>query len=224
MRGLVSFCVFGDDPNDIYYQGALKNAEMYLEFEPRYTCRYYLGRTAAANLAERLQRFSNVSIIETPDPEDQSATFWRFLAVKESRYDFYLFRDVDSRPIERERAAVHEWLESDKQFHVMRDHPYHGAPILAGLWGVKSQGAQWIAGRLPGRLRGNYYQVDQDFLKGNIWRLARRSLMAHVDCVHHFGTEIHPFKVPYTKEGFVGEGFYGDGRPRFPLHNRLLVG
>lgn len=36
------------------------------------------------------------------------------------------------------RAAVDDWLASDRFFHVMRDHPFHSRwPILAGMWGVR---------------------------------------------------------------------------------------
>lgn len=51
-----------------------------------------------------------------------------------------LFRDLDSRPSERERDAVKEWLASKHILHVMRDHPAHDMPILAGMWGVKLNG------------------------------------------------------------------------------------
>ena len=37
--------------------------------------------------------------------------------------------------LQRERDAVNEWLESNKTFHVMRDHPWQGSEILAGMWG-----------------------------------------------------------------------------------------
>ena len=31
-----------------------------------------------------------------------------------------------------------EWLnKTNKTLHCMRDNPYHGVPILGGLWGVK---------------------------------------------------------------------------------------
>ena len=46
-------------------------------------------------------------------------------------------RDLDSRFSEREKAATEEWLRSNKEFHFMRDHPYHGSVILAGCWGCK---------------------------------------------------------------------------------------
>lgn len=51
----------------------------------------------------------------------------------------YAIRDSDSRPSEREKAAIEEWLESGKDFHIMRDSPFHRpvvmGPILAGMWG-----------------------------------------------------------------------------------------
>merc|ERR1711963_468107 len=45
-------------------------------------------------------------------------------------------RDVDSWILPRERDAVNEWENKGKQFHVMRDGPFHHTPILAGLWGA----------------------------------------------------------------------------------------
>ena len=51
-----------------------------------------------------------------------------------------MFRDLDSRPSQREVDAVHEWLQSKHAFHVMRDHPGHDLPMLAGMWGLKLAG------------------------------------------------------------------------------------
>ena len=33
--------------------------------------------------------------------------------------------------------AVNEWLDSGKLAHVMKDHPFHGDLILAGMWGLR---------------------------------------------------------------------------------------
>ena len=49
-----------------------------------------------------------------------------------------LSRDLDSLPSDRETAAVEEFLEDpDSFFHIMRDHPQHGAKMLAGMWDEK---------------------------------------------------------------------------------------
>ena len=51
--------------------------------------------------------------------------------------DIFISRDLDSRINDRELAAVHEWLESNKTLHSMRDHPWHTVPIMGGGWGSK---------------------------------------------------------------------------------------
>ena len=49
-----------------------------------------------------------------------------------------VFRDLDSIISKRETEAVFQWLNSKHAFHVMRDHPNHGAvPMMAGMWGAK---------------------------------------------------------------------------------------
>lgn len=222
MRGLVSFSVFGDDPNDIYFGGALRNAEMYRTLYPEWVLRFYVGKTAHKILEPDLSGWSNVEIVPMDAPEDQTATFWRFLALRDRSFDFHLFRDTDGRPHPRERAAVEEWLASNQDFHVMRDHPRHGAVMLAGLWGVKSGSHMArINRRLPEKVVGDYYQVDQDFLRAKLWPLARRSLMAHVDCRYLYGSPgiTRPFLTPRNNlDFFAGEGRFADNRLRFPEH------
>ena len=47
------------------------------------------------------------------------------------------FRDLDSLPSAREDAALQEWLDSKYGVHAMRDHPWHGVPVMGGGWGAK---------------------------------------------------------------------------------------
>ena len=63
--------------------------------------------------------------------------------------DIFFSRDLDSRINDRELAAVNEWLDSEKPFHIIRDHIDHGhVPILAGLWGTRTSNSliryNWI--------------------------------------------------------------------------------
>jgi hypothetical protein len=37
----------------------------------------------------------------------------------------------------REAASVAAFEQSDKAFHIIRDHPKHRIPILGGLWTAK---------------------------------------------------------------------------------------
>ena len=52
------------------------------------------------------------------------------------KYNLY-HRDLDSKMTAREEAAVTEWLESGASIHSMRDHPWHGVPLVGGGWGAR---------------------------------------------------------------------------------------
>jgi hypothetical protein len=59
---------------------------------------------------------------------------WRFFPLLDQSVDRVMSRDSDSPILPREVDAVNEWLQSDKIFHAMRDHPSHciGLPLLGG--------------------------------------------------------------------------------------------
>lgn len=222
MKVLVSFCLFGTDPDDIYYGGMLKNLELYSRWHPDWTVRVYVGRSVPEDVVSDLALKSNADIRNTDGDENQTATFWRFKALTEGGHDCYLFRDADSRPIERERIAVDAWINSSRDFHVMRDHPRHGMPMLAGLWGVKGPIAKKLARLMPAALVDDYYMVDQQFLRQTVWPIARSSVLQHVGCDWTFKTAFEPFPVRRSIEGFVGEGFLSNGQPRYPGHRYEL--
>ena len=75
--------------------------------------------------------------IELPVLSNELAAFnkmnWRYLPMLDQHVDRMLARDTDSEINSREAAAVHEWLESNYTFHVMRDHPDHKLPIMGGI-------------------------------------------------------------------------------------------
>ena len=49
----------------------------------------------------------------------------------------FIPRDLDSRFSDREKEAVSNWLQSNSSFHIMRDHPDQGIPMLGSMWGWK---------------------------------------------------------------------------------------
>jgi hypothetical protein len=74
-------------------------------------------------------------------------------------------RDTDSRLNSRESNAVNQWLKSNKDFHIMRDHPYHNTEILGGMWGVRNGLLSDIKDDIKKYVKGDFWQVDQNFLK-----------------------------------------------------------
>lgn len=214
----VSFSLFGDDPDDIYIPGFIKNQAMYREFYGPKNVRLYLYLPERLkSILEKTADPQMTSLIPVEGPEDQTATLWRFKTLKEVTADHYLFRDLDSRPIERERLAVAEWIASGKMFHVIRDHRLHGVPMLAGLWSCTRAGAKRVF--LPTNKPRDYYGVDQVILMARVWPFARREVYASVDCEHIFGTPVHPIPGDLS-EGFCGQDLDGNDRPRNPQNNR----
>jgi len=95
---------------------------------------------------------------------------WRFEAIDYTNVEIMLSRDTDSRFLLREKLAVDEWLNSDKIFHIMRDHPYHTELIMGGMFGVKKNNIikNWkilIDDYNPTLI---YYGYDQFFLRDYI--------------------------------------------------------
>jgi len=117
--------------------GAIKNAKLANKIYPDWMCRFYIGQSVPTSIVVELSQMNNVQIVEMPEFGDWRGMYWRFVAIDEDDIDIMISRDTDSRLNYREKAAVDEWIASDKKFHIMRDHPAHGFPILGGMWGIK---------------------------------------------------------------------------------------
>ncbi|MEU6725493.1 hypothetical protein ABZ917_17440 [Nonomuraea wenchangensis] len=216
---VISFSLFGSD--ELYQVGAVENVRLCAGLYPSFVCRFYVGDSIPAHVVDELHQLSAEVVRMAGVAENWWSTFWRFHALRDGN-EVTLFRDADSRPCERECAAVEEWLTSGKQFHAMRDHPEHGMPILAGMWGARRDGAAVAARLLPDKHAGvERWQADQLWLAHQVYPLARKSLMVHTSAE---SPQFEPdgfddkrdFPTPRTPGRFVGQGFNGDGSLRIP--------
>jgi len=142
MTKIISFSLWGQDPK--YTIGAIRNAELGPEIYPSWTCRFYTGEDVTDEIKSKLLDLKS-EVIEMGGA-DWNGMFWRFFAAENA--DIMISRDTDSRLSLRERAAVDEWLASDKNFHIMRDHPYHKTEILGGMWGCRNGLLKGIKGMI----------------------------------------------------------------------------
>jgi hypothetical protein len=240
MRGLVSFTLFGDQ--EMYLHGAVENAKLWKQGPLDVDTIFYVGESVPDRTLTAL-RAEGAKVVPWEGPEDQTATFWRYEALKED-YDYHLFRDVDSRPYEREYIVLDEWLEGHYPFHVIRDHPYHGVPILAGLFGVKRPLREFISGKLGPTIpedfykvvkkacnhivvnyeSNDFYQIDQWWLRLQVYPLLRNKVMAHDS---FFGFERPRYKFALPPRGvegdFIAEGFNEFEEPRHPQHRECFA-
>ena len=82
-----------------------------------------------------LNMFSDFKILgQYPTLQNAFGMVWRFAPMVDPLVSEFHSRDLDSVPSLREADAVKEWLTAkNKTFHIMRDHPLHGVPILGDI-------------------------------------------------------------------------------------------
>lgn len=200
MKKIISFCLWGDNPR--YTIGALKNAELAKEIYPDWICRYYVGKSTPINIINDLYESDNTEIFIMNEKGDWAGMFWRFFPASDSDVEVMLSRDADSRLSRREKKAVDQWLDSDKGFHIMRDHPGHGTPIVGGMWGAKIGCVPEMKSLISKYSRGDFWQVDQNFLREKIYPIVKGNSYVHDEFF-----ENNPF--PTEREGGVDK----DGNP-----------
>jgi protein O-GlcNAc transferase len=208
---VISYSLWGDNP--IYIIGAIRNAELAREIYPGWECWFYVGTSVPVYIISRLSMMNNVKVITMSDYGDWTSMFWRFYPASNLEVDVMVSRDTDSRLSYRESEAVASWLKGDKLFHIMRDHPYHNTKILGGMWGVKKGKLNDIKNLIEKYVKGNFWQVDQNFLRDNIYPRIKD------DCLVH-----DPFfdklSFPTKRNGldFVGRAFNEREEPLHPEH------
>jgi len=215
MKKIISFSLWGNNP--IYTQGAIRNAELAKEVYPDWICRYYVGKSTPNDIIEKLKYFDNTEVIEMDNDGDWTGMFWRFYPAGENDVDVVIVRDCDSRLNNRERDAVNEWLNSDKGFHIMRDHPYHTTAILGGMWGSKKGVTPNIKQQMETYVKGNFWQVDQNFLRDIIYPIVKNNSLVHDE---FFDKKQFPSKRPINI--FVGQAFNDKDEFLHPEHINYL--
>jgi len=219
-KKVIAYSLWGNNPK--YTIGAIENAKQALEYYPGWDARFYVGKTTEKSVLNHLSKIgSHIDIRVMPDESPSwSGMFWRFYPMDEEDTVF-ISRDCDSRLSDREAQAVHEWLESDKTYHIMRDHPAHDIEILGGMWGAKPQPGRkpvkdlielWLASKSNTK---DYWQVDQDFLRDVFWRKYNVSAdsIAHDEFFTRFSHGIlRPFPTERVENEFVGDVFDAGNR------------
>jgi hypothetical protein len=140
--------------------------------------------------------------------------FWRFQAFFEEDADRVLIRDADSRISHRELFAIKLWLASDKDAHIIRDHPLHQSLVMGGMWGSRAsllkQNGAWRSAKHYGVQKG----ADQDFLNRHIYPIIKSKALIH-DAF--FWLESGSDKIPLPRHN--GE-FIGEVIDEFEMHDQ----
>ena len=206
MKKVISFSLWGENP--MYWIGALKNIELSKEYYPGWICRFYIDSNSKKELINTIKG-DNIELVLVDSKDSFHGMFWRFWASEDPEVDIFISRDCDSRFSDREVYAIKEWLESDKDFHIMRDHPYHTVPILGGMWGFRNGLMRKI--NLSEKINqwGKYERkgIDQDFLGQVIYPLVKNNSFEHSEFGLNYGGETKPFSTERNNYEFVGDVF-----------------
>jgi hypothetical protein len=216
MKKIISYSLWGDNPK--YTIGAIRNAELTPIVYPGWISRFYCGESVPTDIIKTLKSLPYTEVVMMDVEGDWTGMFWRFYACEDS--DIMLSRDTDSRLSNREKLAVDEWLESNKDFHIMRDHPYHKTEILGGMWGVRNGLLKNIKELIGDYTKGDFWQVDQNFLREKIYPLVINNSFTH-DSYLNYNINSKPFPSERINREFVGDVF-DENETRHPEYYKFI--
>ena len=214
MKKIISFSLWGNNPT--YTIGAVKQSDLAKKHYPGWICRFYVADCVPDNIISTIDAQDNTEIIKM-GPGNWTAMFWRFYPASENDIDVMISRDTDSRLNSREAEAVNEWLDSDKSFHIMRDHPQHATEILGGMWGVKGNVLPNFKVMVDEYTKGDFWQVDQNFLREMIFPLIKNNCFIHDEYFQKI-----PFPSKRIPGLFVGQAFDQYDNKLHPEHGEML--
>ncbi len=228
---------FAIDRNDADLNaGALRQTELFNAYSRtgpvEWDLRFYVGATVPVDLLDRLEALGARIFRRPACLETHTFGFARHHVLL-SDYDFYIFRSPHIRLSQRECLALDAFVASGAEFHVMRDHPSHLAPVLPDLWGCTRTGRNRIARKLPDCPAANFFEhvnrwlgsdhTSNDFpLVADIWlwrhvwpQLRKRALI-------HSGLATSRFHGRYRTCAYPSERAPGEyvGQ-RFDQHDQL---
>lgn len=109
---------------------------------------------------------------------------WRNLAMDED-IDIVCIRDCDNWLCYREKMIMEDWIKSDKDIHIIRDHCWHAGEIGGGLWGRKKNVTLNIEKLMKDYFENNknhrtHSGEDQDFLTYNFYHKFKNNTVVYI--------------------------------------------
>ena len=200
---VISFSLYGNNPK--YTLNAIMNVLLARVVYDGWICRFYVDDSVPNSIVNTLHSLG-AEIEYMKSSSGSERMLWRFHAASDPTVAAMISRDCDSWVSFREAFSVREWIQSDKQFHIIRDHCYHSQKIMGGMWGVKR-------GTLPDMkdLCDSFSQTqtyDQGFLADVIYPRILSSVMVHL------GNQ-------YTNQGIPANGYFPDGGKPLASYPRI---
>jgi len=216
MKKVFSFSLYGNDP--IYTIGTLKNVKIIKKLFPGWFVYIYTNKKNDS-LINELKSLGG--IIKEENDEGWYNSTWRFKPISEEDVSVMVCRDSDSRINERDVIGINEWLDSDYNYHIIRDHPIgHRWRINAGMWGSKKTDYIKDIPKYIVEYKKNYTRsigktFDQEFLGDVIYPNIVNNSLIHDE---YYNMERHSKKMDHDRKtnhfAFIGESIDENDVPR----------
>jgi hypothetical protein len=225
MKKVISFSLYGDAPK--YNVGAIRNSELYKKFFPEWEMWVYHNDSVPKKTLDALNE-NSVKLINTNVEEGPRNALWRFLPAGDESIDYFISRDCDSRLFERDVIAVNDWIESEKPFHIIREHPWgHTWVINAGMWGCVGGFIEDIQDSMNKYFSdskwANIREVDQHFLKECIYPVVKDHSFITDEFVNYEGRSVAIDRDRSLDDfAFIGEPFDENDQQLNPENRRIV--
>jgi len=152
------------------------------------------------------KRFENVRIVCFPNKYLTRARLLRFLLPLWVSGDIFHFRDSDSVVSQRERFYLESWNVLTYDILILRDHPLHFAPVLAGMVSIREKTALEFAKNLEGDFMSiddlsHYY--DQQYLTDNLYVNYLKNIFVFTSYWRYSGEKKFAV-IPRDERKFIG--------------------
>lgn len=134
MVSVFSFSLYGSA--DKYCKGMLRNVELIHESFPDWEIWIAVGTGVPDSIIQELQNYSFVKLRFTNETGHVNMSY-RFFPIDNPTVDVMCVRDADSRVFARDVSCVRDFVQSEKLFHIVRDHPNHHHTIMGCSFGIK---------------------------------------------------------------------------------------
>ena len=197
---IIAVSLYGTDPK--YTEGMIINATQIIHRFPSPDVWVYINIASDVpdNIRERLSILPRVKLVPVERKPGSANMFDRFMTIDLPECDVLFVRDADSRVHERDAACIEDFLASDKQLHIIRDHRCHRSRIMGGMWGIRKSALIALKTSMCNLLNQwtiiPAYMNDQNFLSTVIYPLFLRNAMIH-DRYEYFEPKdrLTPFRV-----------------------------
>jgi len=215
IKKIIGFSLW--DRHEFYNYGMMENVLLAQQIYPDWICRIYY-ENCDPEILDLLQKQNNVELIDMTNNEFRIKLMWRFVPAFTEENIIFISRDADSRINIKEKLAVDAWLNSNYDFHIMRDNINHSQNIMGGMWGCRNNVVMRFKDDFYNYASTNIYNIDQQFLNEKIYPKIKWNSMIHASR-HKFEKVARDFpNCDYND--FIGS--YNNKSPKtFDLLNKI---